>query len=96
MADLPSFSVLSNPAVWIALTTAKTGCQITEITVWLKTLEVLADPVAFITDNNLEPEIFAKAGVNNTDYFNLIVLQSTLPPQGSFNIYEIRLSHTEA
>lgn len=93
MASLPTFSVLPNLAVWVAITTAKTGSIVTEITVWLKTLEVLADPVAFITTNTLKPEIFAKAGVDNTTYFNLLTLQSSTT-EGSFYIYEIKLSHT--
>lgn len=93
MSSPPSFSVLSNEAVWVALTTAKVSGQITEITVWIKTLEVLADPVTFITDNSLEPEIFAKAGVSDSDYFNLMTLQESTV-EGSFYIYEVLLSHT--
>lgn len=91
---VPDFSVLPNLPVQIALATTKTGCQVTSLTVWLKTVDELTDPIAFINDNNLKPEIFSKAGIGDTDYFNLLVVQNS-GQEGSYWVYQVLLSHTE-
>jgi len=93
MAD-PNFSAFPTHVVSLALATAKTDCQITSITVWLTVLEELADSVDFLTSNNLLPEVFAKAGVADSTYFNLIVEQE-MTTLGDHFVYELKLSHQE-
>jgi hypothetical protein len=89
-----NFSVLPHLAVSMAIATSKVDNVVREIKVWLKTVSVLSDSVAFIVDNNLEPEILAKAGIANTDYFDGIQEVSNYT-SGPYYMYEMRLYHVE-
>lgn len=91
-----NYQVLPTPSVEVAIVTAKTDGVITQIKVWLQTLTSLSDPIAFITVNNLKPNILALAGVTDDtdDYFNLLTEVDDYT-EGDYYIYEVRLSHTE-
>jgi hypothetical protein len=91
---LLNFSILPHLAVSMAIATSQVDGVIREIKVWMKTVNQLSDSVAFINDNDLKPEIFAKAGVADTDYFDGLgeVENST---SGQYYLYEMRLYHTE-
>lgn len=92
---LPDFTVSSHLAVELATVNAKENCQVTQVTVWIRTVEAILDVVAFINDNNLIPEILAKAGVAYSDYFNLVTLLDSYP-DGALTVYEVKLSHQES
>jgi hypothetical protein len=90
----PNYAVLPHLAVQLALVAEKSGCQITSIKVWLRTVTELVDSVAFVNDNGLVPEILARAGVNQSDYFNVITKLSE-DTEGDYYVYEMKLSHQE-
>lgn len=92
----PTYSVLPHLAIQLAQATEKTDCQVTKVKVWIRTVEVLADSVAFVTSNNLVPEILARAGLEaDLTYFNLLVEEDSYT-QGDLFVYELRLSHQES
>lgn len=95
MMTVPNYSAYPTLCVDIALATTKVDCQVTAISVWLRTPSEVLDPVSFISSNSLQSEIFAKAGIADSTYFNLITLQNSTE-DGPYYVYELRLSHTDA
>ena len=86
-------SSLPHEVVDLSLVTNVVDNKVTQITVRLKSLVAIADPVAFINTNDLLKNVFAKAAVSEDDYyFNLLTLQESFT-EGPFYINVVRVSH---
>ena len=83
-------SVLGNQIILGSVVATEVDGVVTKILVQLKSLVTLTDPIAFISTNNLTPEIMVKAGVagNVADILTILtkVEESASPPFITYTI----------